>query len=163
MTNRQCSDAQECMVAKLLSWKVVSGSGASACHPGDVRSDTWLGECKTHVVQHVPVCFKQSVWLKICQEAASQYKYPILFCDDGVRKLDHTWCLFPISVLEGYMDVIEYPFAVKVNLSFNHREMVSKLSGFLDSLINVTWCDQKLCLCTLHQFYMIASDMGWTK
>ena len=163
MTNRECSNAQEHMVAKLLSWKVVSGSGARACHPGDVESGSWLGECKTHVKQHVPVCFKHDVWVKICDEAASRYKYPILFCDDGVRKPDHTWCIFSAHVLPDLVDGVNYPFPIQTNVTFSHKALINELSTCPDSLIKVMWNNNLMCLCTLSKFAVLADDMGWNQ
>ena len=42
------SERQEKYIANQLGWDVVTGSGARDCHPGDVKSDAYLGECKTH-------------------------------------------------------------------------------------------------------------------
>lgn len=92
MTNKEASSLQEHRVASALNWQVTSGSGARAFYPGDIVSDAWLGECKTHVAI-TPVIFYWSVWNKINDEAASQFKRPVLFVDNGSQALNKTWCM----------------------------------------------------------------------
>lgn len=98
MDTKKFSRIQETTIAKYLGWKVVSGSGARDCHPGDVKSDEWLGECKTHTQAGINIKFVYTVWKKICAEAESQFKVPVLFVDDGSQRLDKTWCLFPYKL-----------------------------------------------------------------
>ena len=99
MNKKEFSSKQEHAIADALGWKVVSGSGARIFHLGDVTSDLWLGECKTHTSSGNPITFNRGVWDKIRVEAMSVGKYPVLFVDDGSQKLDHTWCLFPEFVV----------------------------------------------------------------
>lgn len=88
----------ENLVAGYLGWKVISGSGSRPGLPGDLSSDDWLGECKTHCTAHQPISFKFSVLNKICTEAFSRHKYPVLFVNDGSQTIDGTWCMFPLRV-----------------------------------------------------------------
>ena len=59
---RSCSDRQEKLISKYLGWSQVTGSGARPMHPGDIVSDGWLGECKTHVTPGHRIGFNFSVW-----------------------------------------------------------------------------------------------------
>lgn len=99
LTKKEASSKQEHNIADALGWKVTSGSGARAFYPGDVSSDAWLGECKTHLGA-TPVLFYWSVWNKIVDEAASQFKRPVLFVDNGTRDLNYTWCM--VSTILDY-------------------------------------------------------------
>lgn len=88
------SSKQETTIANLLDWKVVSGSGSRDLHPGDVESEEWLGECKTHETTGNNIVFYSSVWKKISDEASFKYKFPVLFVDDGSQRASDTWCMF---------------------------------------------------------------------
>lgn len=68
------SSRQEHMVADYLGWSVVSGSGARSFNPGDIRSDDFLGECKTFTKESDDVYCYNSVWSKITEEATSVMK-----------------------------------------------------------------------------------------
>ena len=48
MTNKEASYKQEHMVADFMGWSVVTGSGSRPFTPGDISSDHFLVECKTH-------------------------------------------------------------------------------------------------------------------
>ena len=96
------SSKHEKMVADCLGWKVVPGSGARNFHPGDVVSERFLGECKTHVSEQTSIVFYRDIWEKIYAEATSQLKVPVLFVDDGTQVLNHTWCLFPIGLIPAW-------------------------------------------------------------
>ena len=69
LSTKDYSNKQESMVASFLGWSKVAGSGAATCKAGDVISDKFLGECKTHETPGSKVTFRQDVWLKICDEA----------------------------------------------------------------------------------------------
>ena len=88
------SELQENRIADYLKWHTVVGSGATATKPGDIFSDQWLGECKTHTKKSDKIVFKLSHWRKIKKEAQSKFKYPILFTDNGTQNIHDTWCLF---------------------------------------------------------------------
>lgn len=81
------------MIADYLGWECVVASGARACHPGDITCDNWLGECKTHITSGNRIKFMYKEWCKICEEATSKFKFPVLFVDDGSQKEFNTWCM----------------------------------------------------------------------
>lgn len=95
--NKKFSDKQEKLIASSLGWVQVSGSGSRPNLPGDVESDIYLGECKTHTTPGHSINFKFSVWDKIEEEAYSRFKKPVLFVDDGSQKLDHTYCMVKLT------------------------------------------------------------------
>ena len=93
---KEFSDIQESRIANYLGWSKVVGSGSRNFHPGDVVSDRWLGECKTHARSGYNLVFKFDVWDKISEEATSQFKYPVLFTDDGSLDIKNTYCMIQI-------------------------------------------------------------------
>ena len=95
LATKDYSSKQEHRIADFLGWQCVVASGARSCHPGDIRSDSWLGECKTHVKPDHRIQFIYTEWRKICDEAMSKFRFPVLFVDDGSQKLDSTWCMIP--------------------------------------------------------------------
>lgn len=99
MSTKDFSSIQESTIAKYLGWKVVAGSGAAACYPGDIKSEEFLGECKTHVKPGHKLIIDSKVWKKICEEAIFESRWPVLFIDDGSQNIKKTWCIFsPLSV-----------------------------------------------------------------
>ena len=92
MATKDYSSKQENMIADSLGWSVVAGSGAAACYPGDIISDEWLGECKTHLSPGKKIFFSKKVWKKIQDEAMVKRRFPVIFTDDGSQKSKHTWC-----------------------------------------------------------------------
>lgn len=125
MNNKLFSNAQEKMIADQLSWRVVSGSGARDCYPGDVVSDSWLGECKTHTEVSDRVCFVKSHWTKICKEASSKFKYPALFVDNGSQKSAHTWVIFPFKCCNAsdFKATLSLPVEIRKNIVFSDKYM----------------------------------------
>lgn len=93
INTKEYSTVQEIKLSGALGWKRVSGSGSRACAPGDIEGPEWLGECKTHTSRTNRVRFCASVWDKIADEAASKFKRPVLFVDDGSQMFDYTWVL----------------------------------------------------------------------
>ena len=63
------SNKQEKQVAKKLGGKQVSNSGATAFHKGDVKTDSWLIECKTCTTEKKSFSIKQE-WLDKNKEEA---------------------------------------------------------------------------------------------
>lgn len=114
------------MIADYLEWECVVASGARACHPGDIISDLWLGECKTHVTTGNRIKFVYKEWEKICEEAMSKFKFPILFVDDGSQKESNTWCM---------VDANTAPFEGPVK-----TRTISKASLFIDDSL-IQSCD----------------------
>lgn len=125
MATKDYSSKQEKMIAYYLNWRVVSGSGAAPCVPGDVISYSWLGECKTHTSEKADIAFLDSWWQKIKEEAIVKHRNPVLFVDNGTQKADCTWCLFSLATLNGKVHE-EKSLKIKknaVNVKFNHLEM----------------------------------------
>ena len=52
--------------------------------------------------------FYWSVWHKIVDESASQFKRPVLFVDNGTQSLDMTWCMTN-TILDYEGDVYTIP------------------------------------------------------
>lgn len=118
MSTKDYSCRQEHRIASALGWDVVSGSGARPCVPGDIISDDWLGECKTHVDPGKPIAFNHKVWLKICDEAAMKHRSPALFVDDGSQSLSNTWVLcYYHTISKPELFKIDYPKANSQNIS----------------------------------------------
>ena len=123
------SSLQENMIADYLGWEVVSGSGARDCHPGDIRSDQWLGECKTHTERGQKISFMYDFWNKICDEAVSKFKVPVLFVDDGSQSADHTWVLYPYTRFEypGLKVISDHGIKHRKNIIFDHLDIFKYL------------------------------------
>jgi len=127
--NRYFSDRQESAIASALGWNVVPGSGARHLYPGDIQGVDWLGECKTHATSNKPIVFDMKVWNKICKEAASRQRYPVLFVDDGSQKLEKTWCMIPESI-----DIAElWP---NLNIQ-NYPKLIKSTATFINSLLDI--------------------------
>ena len=97
---KQFSNKQESMIADYLGWKQVGGSGARPFAPGDVNAYQWLGECKTHIEERANIIFMKSHWFKICDEARSKGRYPVLFVDNGTQTSNNTWVMIPFGMLD---------------------------------------------------------------
>ena len=87
------SNKQESLIADYLGWKRTSGSGARPFQKGDIYSDDFLGECKTHTKSQADVAFMLLDWRKLLIEAKGASRKPILFSDNGTQKLDATFCM----------------------------------------------------------------------
>lgn len=121
LATKDCSSRQEKLIANYLGWKRVVASGARACHPGDISSDTWLGECKTHMRPGARIKFVFKEWAKIYEEATSKFKFPALFVDDGSQTIENTWCMLNAKTTLA-KSVPEHEF-----------QIVAKSSLFLDA------------------------------
>lgn len=139
LSTKTYSDKQEKCIANALGWTQVSGSGARPTRPGDIVSYEFLGECKTHISKVDKLEFKYSVWLKIKNEAASQFKHPVLFIDDGTQKLDKTWCMFDMLPGRDYI-LMTYPGKVVKNIRFE-PDLISNLSHSIPTLFKVSEFD----------------------
>lgn len=134
MTTKDFSSKQEKMIADFLGWKVVSGSGARACHPGDIVGDDWLGECKTHTTRDNPIFFSSTVWEKIGHEAQFTHRNPVLFSDDGSQKIDKTWCMINQFAVPADWSLFYMNKRFKTNFKMKHEDL-SKLYH-VDNIIN---------------------------
>ena len=157
--NKYYSNRQESMVADYLEWKQVSGSGSRPFTPGDLTSDHWLGECKTHDTIKDKVVFHKSHWFKICEEAYAKCKIPILFVDTGTQQAKDTWVMFPsvkihpevVNIIDGLKNT-----STKGNtLTFDPIDARSLYrQGSLDGKVNIfkLFWDQELAVMPLSVF-----------
>lgn len=130
MATKDFSSIQEKKVSEALGWEVVVGSGARPCVPGDIRSDSWLGECKTHTESGHKIFFDINVWDKIQQEADSSHRSPALIVDDGSQDLKHTWVLCRnVSVDCHDLGMVDPMFAIRKNISFDHEKVSAQLES----------------------------------
>lgn len=165
MSTKDYSSKQEKMIADYLGWSVVSGSGAAACYPGDIISDEWLGECKTHMTSGNKIVFNKSHWKKICDEAFVKRRYPVLFTDDGSQKSAKTWCLFRANCIDpSSVLFVDFPdLNQKTNIGFHHDELMSLYwSNVSDAVIGdeeivfrIPWNGEKVAVTMLSTFHKI--------
>lgn len=134
MATKDFSSIQEHKVAEALGWDVVTGSGARPCVPGDVRSDLWLGECKTHTEPGQKIFFDLDVWGKIQKEADFSHRSPALIVDDGSQDLSRTWVLCrDVSVSHQDMAMVDPNFAIRKNISFSHDKVLTYMKSLYKS------------------------------
>jgi len=136
MSTKDYSRKQEHLIADTLGWDVVSGSGSRHTYPGDISSSEWLGECKTHQKPGSKIKFNRDVWNKIVEEASSQFKYPVLFVDDGSQTVKNTWCMFPGSIRGIDSKMITLPVTFGKNILFDPYYMKSKIKSERNTDIN---------------------------
>jgi hypothetical protein len=119
------SNRHEKMVQDLLGWKTVSASGARPFHPGDVKSDEWLGECKTHTTVIDKITIDKDVWRKISNEAMSCLKKPVLFVDNGTQSKQGTWAVVDEKFIDK--DILSHVSITyrdsKTRITFSHLDM----------------------------------------
>lgn len=139
------SSKQENMIANFLGWSVVPGSGARSLYPGDIQSDEWLGECKTHENPGHKITFYHSVWKKLSDEAISKFKFPALFVDDGSQSIFDTWVMFYHVMPSGSYREVAFPFSIKNNIGFKSLDMMNERRKFseVDPVIFVVGLDNK--------------------
>ena len=149
-SKKDSSKLQESSIANFLGWKVVSGSG-SRFEPGDISSDNWLGECKTHVEGGHRIEFHKNVWEKIKIEAMSKFKMPVYFVDDGSQSLKHTWVMFKR---------VNFPYQtwVKTEVIENNKSITFNDSDYdgHDYLYPYRFQDDKVFICRLYTFSAVA-------
>ena len=138
MTKKICSKKQESMIADFLGWSVVSGSGARPNSPGDVVSDSWLGECKTHVEPSHKILFNFATWDKIEEEASSRFKFPAYFVDDGSQKAENTWVMFSSAFLDNCI-IIKYPLSYRKNIIFSSDDLKKSMNDASKNSKNVVY------------------------
>ena len=158
MATKDFSSKQEKAIAEYLDWAVVAGSGAAACYPGDVISDDWLGECKTHITPNQKLFFSYTVWNKIQQEAIAKHRYPVLITDTGTQRLKDTWCLFSVTALDRTKaklhPVNKY---VSTNITIPQDAIQSIYFNLSSSdnefqLASFDWKGKTVIVCTIAQF-----------
>lgn len=107
------------MVANLLDWKQVSGSGSRPFHVGDVVSKEWLGECKTHTTITDKITFKSSVWNKIRIESKSCNRFAVYFSDNGSQLAKYTLCVISYNANPFNLDNIVIHHEINATKSGN--------------------------------------------
>ena len=104
-SNKESSYKQEHMLSKYMGWNVVSGSGARPFALGDVASEYFLAECKTHNSLQKSIVFKADHWNKIVIEARSSGKRPLLVTDNGSQDFRYTWVMLPLNVITNCISI----------------------------------------------------------
>jgi hypothetical protein len=160
MNNKFFSDRQEKMIAKYLGWKQVVGSGSRPFSPGDVNTYQFIGECKTHDTEKTTISFLKSHWKKICNEATSSHKYPVLFKDNGTQLSENTWVMIPLGMLlpqiVNIIDGIKNTSTKGTSITFKLTDAKQLYKeNFVDDKLNVfkfTWDNQDLAVMPLATF-----------
>lgn len=163
MATKDFSSIQEHRIADFLNWRVVSGSGARNFYPGDIESTSWLGECKTHVTEQSKIVFKKDFWIKICNEADSKFKRPVLIVDDGTQHLSNTWCMFRAAIVPDVRKV-EFPFKVRTNITVDKYELRvnwadAAAGGPETYAFLLNFHDEDVCIVNLNQFAYLFKEV----
>lgn len=154
------SSMQENRIAEYLGWKVVSGSGARPFNPGDIISDHFLGECKTHTEKNDKITIKADVLVKIKLESESIFRLPVLFIDNGTQSIDNTWCALshetPLPDFDYYViDTIKHNNLFKMSktrITFNHYETSKVFHLYKKGLAYLKCADIGFVLTQLNTF-----------
>lgn len=166
MNTKDFSGIQEKAVANYLNWNRVSGSGARPFNKGDVYSDKWLGECKTHMKSSDSIVIYYSHLAKISNEAMFSNRKSVLIVDNGSQLLPCTWSCF---YSQAIMPLPKSTYCIKINnqlnvndktISFNHTKLRSLYDTLVKKYIHVvfvvTWQDKQICLCPISEFKYIS-------
>ena len=151
MATKDYSNKQESLVSEFLGWKKVTGSGAATCTAGDVISDKFLGECKTHEKPNSKVIFRQDVWNKISQESMIFGRVPVLFADDGTQNFRRTYCLTKkladMSILpKQEFLVTDYNVNFKKQLNFDPNKIYAKFKKQNNLVLIIPWIEDVLLM-----------------
>lgn len=155
MSTKDFSNKQEQMIATYLDWKQVVGSGSRPTFTGDVISDEWLGECKTHTKPDHKIVFDIKVWNKIVSEASAKFKQPAYFVDDGSQKSARTWVMFMAMDLSSRFAVIDYPYLINSTTTFIHNDMKARTPE--NQIYKLKFGEYIVCISTLETFSNIIS------
>lgn len=138
-STRYYSNIQEKNISNFLSGTVVAGSGSDKFAPGDVKTDKYLIECKTHIKEVAVVEFVSSHWDQIVAEAARCGRFPVLCVDNGTQKIENTFILTnQHSINIGSVDLYKLPVSPNgKNISFA-CEGILKLFSSLDDICDPT-------------------------
>jgi hypothetical protein len=151
------------MIASYLGWKTVVASGARDFHPGDIKTEEYLGECKTHMKPTDIITFKFDVWKKIQSEAVSVFKKPVLIADNGTQTADGPWCVISkrLTHCEHLKPVsVEGLKVGKNSLTFNHSVINKQLHGDNVSIVDFP-NNEKVMLMSLSTFGKFISGEWW--
>ena len=103
----------------------VSASGARPFNPGDIKSENWLCECKTHTKPTDKITITKSVWEKLSNEAKSVMKRPVLFVDNGTQKIEDTWAIVPEYFFRTSISLVSFVKESEKTFTFSHSQMKS--------------------------------------
>lgn len=124
MNNKFFSNKQEQTVADYLGWKQVVGSGSRPTFTGDIESDKWLGECKTHTKPNQRIVFHTDVFAKIVSEASAKFKQPAYFVDDGSQDTSRTWVMILDRSVSSNFSISPYPYPVNNTITYIHKDLI---------------------------------------
>ena len=136
------SDKQETVVANYLGWKRVSASGARPFNKGDIVSEQWLCECKTHTARTVDYKVMFSVWRKIEREAMSCMKRPVLIIDNGTQKIEDQCAVIPMTFYDVPYNLLSYDMIKGNELSIRQN---MKSFVFSNSVL-INMVKEKYCI-----------------
>ena len=114
INTKEFSSKQENRIAEYLGWSAVSGSGSRPTLPGDIESDEWLGECKTHCSESNYIEFLKEHWDKISEEAIAKFKFAVLMTDNGTQDINKTWCIFNPTCIDHVVKIDPSPRVMKI-------------------------------------------------
>lgn len=146
--NKRYSDKQEKLVADHINGSQISGSGARPFAPGDVKSDDWLVECKTHTTPGHKIAFKLDVWNKIKDEAMITHRFPAYVVDDGSQLLSNQRVLFslcPVDISSADTESIQQ--FVKSGITFKLEDTPRN-----DVIYTCMWDNKKVYVVSLRYF-----------
>lgn len=155
------SAKQESLVASILGGNVVPGSGARPTAPGDVKSELWLAECKTHTEPGHNIFFDLNVWKKISAEAMALYRLPVLIVDDGSQKEKNTWCLCRSSnVDKTNLMVVDFPATIRKNITCKDAKLKETLKQadrylgafYIGACFDVVWEGEEISILPISTF-----------
>lgn len=128
------SNKQETVVANYLGWKRVAASGARPFNKGDVVSERWLCECKTHTAKVDDYKILFSVWRKVEQEATSCMKRPVLIIDDGTQNISNQCAVISMTFYDVPYKLLSYDMIRGNDLSIhqNAKSFVFSHNVFLN-------------------------------
>ena len=149
---KEVSSKQEKMIAKYLGWDTVVGSGARSFHPGDIISEDYLGECKTHMTKQSKIVFHRDFWDKIKNEAMSKFRTPVLFVDDGTQTIENTYCILPCFAISMFV-TYNIPCLDIKNAKNIHLNKFCELSK--DLKYKCIWKDDTILILSLKVFKSI--------
>ena len=163
LTKKQASDIQETRVAEALNWSKVTGSGSRHLYPGDVISEFWIGECKTHVQPGHKIKFDIKVWEKLKNEAKSRFKFPALFVDDGSQNLDKTWVMFASTMdITDIAHIFDCRCPVRSNMVFDGDYLYNHIRKNIDDgksiVYQAMFNDSLVYVCTFRYFNMMFGE-----
>lgn len=159
-SNKYFSDKQEKLVANTLGWKQVSGSGARPFHYGDVISDEWLAECKTHTEPNQPIFFSKEVWEKIQAEAVIHQRKPVLIVDNGSQTYENTWCLIHNHNVDwSVYSLYDTKIIDTSNLTFKNEELQNLYSSLdYHYLYKFKWNNKLVVIVPFGRFKDMVTD-----